>query len=289
ATNEARHELELELERVSARRELLVHQVADNYDTDLVALDEDFPFFPTEEEAQKGEHASRELLDTLQARVRSLGPVNVLAIEEYDTEKERLDFLLQQRDDLDKARESLMRLIDEINKTARERFLGTFAKVQDNFQDIFSSLFEGGQAHITLVEENNPLESPIEVIARPRGKKMLGLSLLSGGEKALTALALLLAIYSVKPSPFCILDEVDAPLDDANIDRFLSIVHRFSRNTQFVIVTHNKRTMEAADCLYGVTMQDAGVSRVVSVRLGQVDEDGSIKEEGPEEEEMKAG
>ncbi|HUU30125.1 MAG TPA: chromosome segregation protein SMC [archaeon] len=283
---EARHEIELELERISARRGLVVQQVADNYEIDISALDDDFPFFPSEEERQKGEEADTALVEELQAQIRRLGPVNVLALEEYDREKERLDFLKQQRDDLNDARESLLHLIDEINKTARQRFLGTFAKVQDNFQNIFSSLFEGGQAHVSLVDEDNPLESPIEVSARPRGKKMLGLNLLSGGEKALTALALLFAIYSVKPSPFCILDEVDAPLDDANIDRFLSIIHTFSQNTQFVIVTHNKRTMEAAHCLYGVTMEEPGVSKVVSVRLDQVEEDGEIRYD---EVEKKAG
>ena len=279
AVNEARHGLELELERISSRRELVRRQVADNYGLDMAALEANFPFFPNDEEKEKGETADQGLLDELQERIRSLGPVNVLALEEYDREKERLDFLKKQRDDLVEARESLLRLVEEINKTARERFLATFAMVQDNFQEIFSSLFEGGQAHVSLLEENNPLESPIEVIARPRGKKMLGLNLLSGGEKALTALALLFAIYSVKPSPFCILDEVDAPLDDANIDRFLTIIRKFSQNTQFIIVTHNKRTMEAADCLYGVTMQEPGISKVVSVRIDQVGENSRIKEE----------
>ncbi|MFH1068027.1 MAG: chromosome segregation protein SMC, partial [Candidatus Glassbacteria bacterium] len=234
---------------------------------------------------ERGETASRELAEDLQDKIAKLGPVNVLSLEEYDREKERLDFLERQRDDLVSARNSLLRLIEEINKTARERFLDTFRQVQDNFQDIFSSLFEGGTAHVSLADENDPLESPIEVIARPRGKKMLGLGLLSGGEKALTALALLFAIYTVKPSPFCILDEADAPLDDANIDRFLTIIRRYARSTQFVMVTHNKRTMESADCLYGVTMQELGVSKVVSVQLNQVGENGRIElaEEVPAE------
>ena len=285
---EARHQVEIELERISARRSLVIQQIEDNHGVDVSDLEEDFPYFPNEEECEKGEQASQELVDQLRERIRRLGPVNVLAIEEYDREKERLDFLQQQRDDLIGARESLLRLIDEINKTARERFLVTFTRVQENFQDIFSSLFEGGQAHVSLTDETDPLESPIEVVARPRGKKMLGLGLLSGGEKALTALALLFAIYSVKPSPFCILDEADAPLDDANIDRFLSIIRKYSHNTQFIIVTHNKRTMEAADCLYGVTMQEAGVSNVVSVRLGQVRDDGQIIYEEAEEQKVSA-
>jgi len=258
--------------------------VRDNFGLNVDSLPADFEYFPNEEEAQKEETADAALVEELQDSIRKLGPVNVLAIEEYDQEKERQDFLSQQRDDLVSARTSLLKLIEEINKTARERFLDTFSKVQNNFQDIFTSLFEGGQAHISLVDEDDPLESPIEVIARPRGKKMLGLGLLSGGEKALTALALLFAIYTVKPSPFCILDEADAPLDDANIDRFLSIIRRYSRNTQFIIVTHNKRTMEFADCLYGVTMQDAGVSKVVSVSLSQVGENGRIEQPEPQEQ-----
>jgi len=285
---EARHQVEIELERISARRGLIVQQIEDNHSVNVSDLSEDFLYFPNQQEREKGEQASQELLGQLRERIRRLGPVNVLAIEEYDTEKERLDFLQQQRDDLIGARESLLQLVEEINKTARERFLVTFTKVQENFQDIFASLFEGGQAYVCLTDETDPLESPIEVIVRPRGKKMLGLRLLSGGEKALTALALLFAIYSVKPSPFCILDEADAPLDDANIDRFLSIIRKYSKKTQFIIVTHNKRTMESADCLYGVTMQEAGVSKVVSVRLDQVGDDGQISYEEAEEQKASA-
>jgi len=249
----------------------------DNCQIDLAAIGEDFPFYPNEQELEKGEPLSPELAEDLKDKFHKLGPVNVLALEDYEREKERLDFLQAQQNDLVLARNSLLGLIEEINLTARERFMETFLRVQENFQAIFSSLFVGGQAHVRLAEEDNPLESPIEVEARPRGKKMLGLSLLSGGEKALTALALLLALYSVKPSPFCILDEVDAPLDDANIDRFLSIIRRFSNQTQFIMITHNKRTMEMADCLYGVTMQEPGISQVVSVRLDQIDDEGRIR------------
>jgi len=144
-------------------------------------------------------------------------------------------------------------------------FLQTFAQVNENFQQVFTSLFEGGEAALLLTGDD-PLEAEIEILARPRGKKPQSLSLLSGGEKALTAIALLFAIYLVKPSPFCILDEVDAPLDDANIDRFVRLLRQFSEKTQFIVVTHNKKTMEVADCLYGVTMEELGVSKLVSVR-----------------------
>ncbi|MEA2064060.1 MAG: chromosome segregation protein SMC [Gemmatimonadota bacterium] len=273
--SETRHQYELEMEKITSRRERITGQIRDSFEIEIDALPEDFPMYPDPgDEKEKAGPATTELVEEIRERIRRLGPVNILALDEYDTQKERLEFLLAQRDDLVAARDSLLQLVDEINKTARERFLDTFSKVQENFQDIFGTLFEGGQAHVKLAEEDDPLESPIEVSARPRGKKLLGLGLLSGGEKALTALALLFAIYSVKPSPFCILDEVDAPLDDANIDRFLSIIRRFSEHTQFVIVTHNKRTMEVADCLYGVTMQEAGVSKVVSVRLDEVDSTG---------------
>ena len=274
---ESRHQLQLDLERIGSRREVIAQQMKDNFEINLAAIPEDFPFYPDEEERERGEELNPALVEDLRDRIRKLGPVNVLAVEDYEREKERLDFLQTQQKDLVSARNSLLGLIEEINRTARERFMDTFLKVQENFQAIFNSLFEGGQAHISLAEEDNPLESPIEVSARPRGKKMLGLSFLSGGEKALTALALLLAIYSVKPSPFCILDEVDAPLDDANVDRFLRIIRRFSQQTQFIMVTHNKRTMEMSDCLYGVTMQEPGVSRVVSVRLDQIDDEGRLR------------
>jgi len=201
----------------------------------------------------------------LQEKLRSVGPVNLLAVQDYEERRERLRFLTGQRKDLDDARLSLLEAIGTINRTASELFLQTFARVNEYFQKVFTSLFEGGEAALQLTGDD-PLEAEIEILARPRGKKPQSLTLLSGGEKALTAIALLFAIYLVKPSPFCILDEVDAPLDDANIDRFVNLLRDFSVNTQFIVVTHNKKTMEVADCLYGVTMQEPGVSKLVSVR-----------------------
>ena len=198
-------------------------------------------------------------------KLRAVGPVNLLALQDYDERRERLRFLTGQRQDLDDARQSLLEAIQKINGTASQLFLDTFALVNTNFQKVFTSLFEGGEAALLLTGED-PLEAEIEILARPRGKKPQSLSLLSGGEKALTAIALLFAIYLVKPSPFCILDEVDAPLDDANIDRFVRLLREFSEKTQFIVVTHNKKTMEVADCLYGVTMEELGVSKLVSVR-----------------------
>ena len=207
----------------------------------------------------------RERLRLLQEKLRSLGPVNLLAMQDYEERRQRLSFLTGQRKDLEEARQSLLEAIQKINLTASELFQKTFREVNENFQKVFRTLFEGGEAALTL-SGDDPLEAEIEILARPRGKKPQSLSLLSGGEKALTAIALLFAIYLVKPSPFCILDEVDAPLDDANIDRFVLLLREFSQNTQFIVVTHNKKTMEVADCLYGVTMEEPGVSKLVSVR-----------------------
>lgn len=207
----------------------------------------------------------RESLRLLHEKLRSLGPVNLLAMQDYEERRQRLSFLTGQRKDLEEARQSLLEAIQKINLTASELFQKTFGEVNENFQKVFRTLFEGGEAALTL-SGDDPLEAEIEILARPRGKKPQSLSLLSGGEKALTAIALLFAIYLVKPSPFCILDEVDAPLDDANIDRFVLLLREFSQNTQFIVVTHNKKTMEVADCLYGVTMEEPGVSKLVSVR-----------------------
>jgi chromosome segregation protein len=210
------------------------------------------------------EERERRLRD-LGEKLRAIGPVNLLAVQDYDERRERLRFLTGQRKDLEEARQSLLEAIEKINATASELFLQTFSRVDEHFRTVFTTLFEGGEAALQLTGDD-PLEAEIEILARPRGKKPQSLSLLSGGEKALTAIALLFAIYLVKPSPFCILDEVDAPLDDANIDRFVRLLRDFSAKTQFIVVTHNKKTMEVADCLYGVTMEEPGVSKLVSVR-----------------------
>jgi chromosome segregation protein len=206
--------------------------------------------------------------DEVRHKLQRMDQVNLMAAEDYEREKDRLDFLIRQRDDLLRAEESLKEAIARINTTAEERFRETYAKIQGNFQNVFMTLFEGGEARLELENEADPLESPIRILARPGGKRLLSVAQLSGGERALTAISLLFAIYLVKPSPFCILDEVDAPLDDANLMRFLRLIKRFSEGTQFIIITHNKLTMEASDILYGVTMETPGVSKVVSVRFG---------------------
>lgn len=210
----------------------------------------------------------------LRQKLNSIGDVNPLAIEEYKEEKERLDFYETQIEDLDKAEKQLLETISEINTTATERFNETFEKVRINFQKVFKTLFFEDDYCDLLIEEDveDPLEARIEIKAQPRGKRPSGISQLSGGEKTLTAIALLFAIYLVKPSPFCVLDEVDAPLDDANIERFAKMIKEFSEETQFIIITHNKKTMSKAEMMYGVTMPETGVSRLVGVRMDEVDD-----------------
>ncbi|GAB5407755.1 MAG: chromosome segregation protein SMC [Balneolaceae bacterium] len=207
----------------------------------------------------------------LRQKLNSIGDVNPLAIEEYKEEKERLDFYEEQIEDLNKAEKQLLETIHEINTTATERFNDTFEQIRINFQKVFKTLFFEDDYCDLLIEEDveDPLEARIEIKAQPRGKRPSGISQLSGGEKTLTAIALLFAIYLVKPSPFCVLDEVDAPLDDANIERFAKMIKNFSEETQFIIITHNKKTMSKAEMMYGVTMPETGVSRLVGVRMGE--------------------
>ena len=212
----------------------------------------------------------KEEVHELRQKIRNLGPINLLAYSEFEEERERLEFLNKQRDDLVESQKDIVKTIEEINQSAQAKFAETFNQIRENFIRVFRSLFDpGDEADLRLEEGADPLEGKIEIIAKPKGKRPTSIELLSGGEKTLTAIALLFAIYLVKPSPFCILDEIDAPLDDANIDRFTRLIKEFSQNTQFIVVTHNKRTMEAAETLYGVTMQEEGVSKLVSVHFNE--------------------
>jgi chromosome segregation protein len=199
-----------------------------------------------------------------------LGPVNVLAVQEHDEQETRLEFLTTQRTDVFQSVESLRRTIKEINETSSERFRATFDVVNKSFGAVFARLFRGGEAEMHLLDDDDVLESGIEIVARPPGKRLQNLMLLSGGEKALTAIALLFALFETKPSPFCILDEVDAPLDDVNTVRFVDLLRELAGDTQFIIITHNKLTMEVASSLYGVTMEEKGVSKLVAVELDEV-------------------
>jgi chromosome segregation protein len=225
-------------------------------------------------EMEQDADALRVEAEDLRNQIEQLGPVNVLAIEEHDETVKRLEFLTTQRADLAEARTSLSQAIREIDATARDLFLTTFAAVRDHFRQIFMTLFGGGECDLCLENPDMPLDCDIEIHASPRGKKTQRIHLLSSGERALVALSLLFGIFLTKPSPFCVLDEVDAPLDDANIGRFVRMLNQFKERTQFIVITHNPRTTtEAADAVYGVTMQEPGVSSVVSVRMkgSQVD------------------
>ncbi len=211
-------------------------------------------------------------VDTLQQRLDEMGPVNLVAIEEYEETEQRFQFLSKQHDDLASAKTQLLEVINRINTQTRDMFRETFEKIRDNFRAMFTEVFGGGKADLILVDENDVLESGIDIVARPPGKQLQTISLLSGGEQTMTAVSLLFSIYQVKPSPFCVLDELDAPLDESNINRFIRVLQRFLTHSQFIIITHNKRTIGMADVLYGVTMQEHGVSRVVSVRFHKADE-----------------
>ena len=208
----------------------------------------------------------------LQTKLDEMGPVNLVAIEEYEETEQRHQFLSQQHDDLVNAKVQLLEIINRINTQTREMFKETFEKIRDNFRAMFVEVFGGGKADLVLSDENDVLESGIEIVARPPGKQLQSISLLSGGEQTMTAVSLLFSIYQVKPSPFCVLDELDAPLDESNVVRFVKILQRFLAHSQFIIITHNKRTIAMADVLYGVTMQEHGVSKIVSVKFHKAEE-----------------
>ena len=206
-------------------------------------------------------------IDALRARLGSMGAVNLVAIEEYAELKQRFDFLKGQSDDLTTAKAELLKAIDEINQTSQKQFELTFEQIKKNFEYTFHTLFGGGRAHLELIQTEDILESGIEIVAQPPGTKLKGITLLSGGQKTLTAVALLFALYMVKPSPFCLLDELDAPLDESNIGRFTDLLKKFVNESQFIIITHNKRTVSAASAIYGVTMEERGVSKTVSMKF----------------------
>ncbi len=211
--------------------------------------------------------SAEDAIAALRLKIDRLGPVNMMAIEQFDELETRHAFLTAQRKDLVDSIAQTTEAIKRIDETTRQRFAEAFAAINHNFQETFSTLFGGGRAGLTLIDENDPLESGIEIIAQPPGKRLQSVQLLSGGEKALTAIALMFGLFKYKPSPFCLLDEIDAPLDDANIGRFVEMLRGMQRHTQFILITHNRKTMEIADRLYGVTMEEPGVSKLISVQL----------------------
>jgi chromosome segregation protein len=251
-------QLELHIHDINMKAENLFEHMKEEYGQDI-AVGIGFDGLDVENHQQR--------IESLKFRIKQLGQVNPLAVSEYEKESERLEFYTKQYNDLDEAIKSLQKTITKINMTARKQFLEVFNQIKENFEKVFGSFFENGEGSLNLEEHADPLESNIDIMVRPKGKRVTTINLLSGGEKTLTAISLLFSIYLVKPSPFCILDEIDAPLDDVNIGRFTSALKDFSKETQFIVVTHNKRTMESADTMYGVTMEEEGLSKLVSVKF----------------------
>ncbi len=263
------HKLELELGHKEDRITFFQERILEEYNLQLGAL--------SEKEVGTDEYDERErekLIAENRKALQRLGTVNLMAIEEYEALEKRDEFLRTQEDDLRQARETLLDVVGKIDETILVMFMETFKTVAECFKNYFRRLFNGGQARIYLLDEDDPLESGIEIEARPPGKKPQVISLLSGGEQAMTAIALLFSIFSAKPSPFCVLDEVDAPLDDANIGRFLALVDDFADASQFIIITHSKQTMAHAGALFGVTQQERGVSQLVAVKFEDVEKSG---------------
>ncbi len=259
--SEEHHRLELGVAEAAAQRRSIVERVEGEWKRPFEVLAEAAPALDLDIETL--EHEAERINSTLE----TIGPVNPLALEEHAEEAKRAQFLIAQRDDLVAARQALLQAIKEIDETARALFMETFTAVSANFVKVFQTLFGGGECDLRLSNPDEPLEAEIEIHAAPRGKRTQRIHLLSSGERTLVAVSLLFSIYLTKPSPFCLMDEVDAPLDDANVGRFLRLLDEFKAQTQFLVITHNPRTMQAADTVYGVTMQEPGVSTIVGVRI----------------------
>lgn len=254
--------LHLKIRELAMEAEHLRDNCMERHRVDLDAL--------SEPEAPLDVDAARRRLDDLRRQVEAMGEVNLMAIEQFEELDQRQQFLSAQQEDLRSSMEDLHKAIQKINRTTRSRFRETFDQINAQFQTVFPRLFRGGRAELVLTDEQDLLETGVDIIVQPPGKKLQNISLLSGGEKALAATALIFSIFLIKPSPFCLLDEVDAPLDDANIGRFNEMILEMSDLSQFIIITHNKKTMEIADPLYGVTMEEPGISRIVSVRMNEL-------------------
>jgi chromosome segregation protein len=257
------HEIELAATERRVRRDELAQDAARSHGLEPDAL-------LAEHDPARDLGAVRQRRGELDEKLGALGPVNLVADEEYGELDERLTFLRTQHDDLTASIKDLEKALRGMTRTAQDRFAQAFGEINAQFARIFERLFEGGRAELRMVEAEeggDPLDTGVELMAQPRGKRLQSVTLLSGGERALTGLALLFAIFYFRPSPFCVLDEVDAPLDDANIHRFLRVLRELTGQTQFVVITHNRKTMEAADVLYGVTMEEPGLSSLVAVKL----------------------
>ncbi|MFH1857439.1 MAG: chromosome segregation protein SMC [Candidatus Omnitrophota bacterium] len=264
------HDLEMKEQEIQYELRAMEERLRLTYKVELAS----------EMDAQEGTvdvEAVRPEIERLREKLERMGPVNLVAIDEYEELKKRYEFLSHQKEDLERAKEALHEAIQKINRVTRELFLTTFRQIQAHFQDYFRLLFGGGDARLLLLDEQDVLESGIEILACPPGKKLQSVSLLSGGERAMTVIALLFAVFKEKPSPFCVLDEIDAPLDESNIARFTSVLEEFLPSSQFILVTHNKRTISMADIMYGITMEKTGVSKIVSVKFKEsIDETNAV-------------
>jgi chromosome segregation protein len=260
-------DLDLKLSENTMRRQNHMDRAASEYGMTIEQM------MNEPEPEWKDEKPETDVLETqiaeLRTKLEAMGPVNLVAIEEHRELEERHAFLTKQEEDLVNSKQQLLEMIRKINRTTSEMFRTTFAQVNKNFESTFTKLFNGGSAKLVLVNEEDVLECGIEIIAKPPGKRLQNISLLSGGERTLTAVSLLFAIYMIKPSPFCLLDELDAALDESNIGRFVSILREFLDQSQFVVITHNRQTIAASNVLYGVTMPEKGVSRIVSMKFSE--------------------
>jgi chromosome segregation protein len=271
--SESVHGISAKRDGVALRRDTLADRLFDDYEIDLRTEE-----VPEEWEAPEDREEVENEINRLRSQLQKTSSVNMEALEELEGLQERYDELHGQYQDLTAAKDSLQRIIGKINADSRRLFLDTLEAIRQNFQKLYRKSFGGGHADLVLEEGVDPLEAGVEIVATPPGKPSFSNSLLSGGEKALTAVALLMSIFQYRPSPFCVLDEVDAPFDEANIGRFVTVLSEFLDHSKFVVVTHSKKTMTAATTLYGVTMQESGVSKQVSIRFDDVSETGEINE-----------
>ena len=262
--NKARHQLEVKTTQLEMRIKSVSTRIHEKYQVSIDAL----PPLANDEQAMD-EIDLLDSIEKLKAELSRMGAVNLKAIEAYEEHKKRHDFLISQREDIQQSIQATYQVIEKINQTSRDVFQETFEKVQTNFQEVFTQLFGGGETELLLTDPSNILDSGIDIIARPPGKRPQSITQLSGGERSLVAIGLLFAVFKIKPSPFCVLDEVDAALDEANVLRFANLIRAYSENTQFIIITHNRRTMEIADVMYGVTMEQAGISKIVSAKFAE--------------------
>ena len=262
-------DLEIKVNRLDVMLDNLLNTLTEDYSITYEKAKENYFLDMDKKEA-------RQIVDKCRAEIKRLGEVNLGAIEEYERVKTRHEFLTNQRNDLEKAEDTILEIIKELDDIMKEKFINTFNEIKEKFKEVFKKLFGGGNAELSLTDPDDILKTGIDIKALPPGKTLKHISLLSGGEKTLTAIALLFAILEVRPVPFCVLDEVEAALDEVNVDNFGKFLNEFKKKTQFIVITHKKKTMEYAECLYGITMQESGVSKLVSVKLEDIDNKDNI-------------